>query len=43
MKTAREEREFVNVLKSQGKHRNDKSVSKKRSKSPYKSVSKKDT
>ena len=43
MKTAREERDFVNTLKSQGKHRNDRSVSKKRSKSPYKSVSKKDS
>ena len=37
MQKAREERELVNQLKESGKHRNDRSLSKKRSKSPYKS------
>ena len=33
MKSAREEREYVITLKSQGKHRNDRSVSKKKNNS----------
>ena len=46
MKTARQEKEFISTLKAQGKHRNDRSLGKNRSnrsKSPYKSVSKKDS
>ena len=36
MKKAREERELVQKLKEKGVHRNERSVSKLRSKSPYK-------